>query len=84
MEWSGGFGRKGCCPACIRVGLALFKQLGSSCKLPNTYFGRSAWPEARAFHYFGDISLNLLQFLHPQLRSWSQLQSRGLIHLPTF
>lgn len=60
-----GGGGTGCCPACIRVGLALFKQLGSSCKLPNTYFGRSAWPAAGAFHYSGDISLNMLQFLHP-------------------
>ena len=75
-SWPRGGGGTACCPACIRVGLALFKQLGSSCKLPNTYFGRSAWPEARAFHYSGDISLNMLQFLHPQLRPQSQPQSR--------
>lgn len=71
----GGGSEKGCCPACVRVGLALFKQSGSSCKLPNTYFGRSAWPAAGAFHYFGDISLNMLQFLHSQLRPQSQPQS---------
>lgn len=57
--------------ACIRVGLALFKQSRSSCKLPNTYFGRSAWPEARALHYSCDISLNMLQSLH----SWLSLVS---------
>lgn len=74
-SWPGGGSEKGCCPACVRVGLALFKQLGSSCKLPNTYFGRSAWPAAGAFHYFGDISLNMLRFLHSQLRPQSQLQS---------
>ena len=69
QEW------EGLQPTCIRVGLALFKQLGSSCKLPNTYFERSAWPAAGAFHYFGDISLNMLQFLQPQLRPQSQPQS---------
>lgn len=69
-SWLRGGSEKGCCPACVRVGLALFKQSGSSCKLPNTYFGRSAWPATGAFHYFGDISLNMLQFLHSQL--WPQ------------
>lgn len=74
-SWPGGGSEKGCCPACVRVGLALFKQSSSSCKLPNTYFGRSAWPAAGAFHYFGDISLNMLQFLHSPLRPQSQPQS---------
>lgn len=43
----------------------------SSCKLPNTYFGRSAWPEAGALHYSCDISLNRLQSFH----SWLSLVS---------
>lgn len=40
--WPRGGGGRGCRPACLREALALSTQLGSSCKLPNTYFGRSA------------------------------------------
>lgn len=69
--WVQRWGWEGQPPACIRVGLALFKRSRSSCKLLNTYFGRSAWPEARALHYSCDISLNKLQSVH----SWLSLVS---------
>lgn len=71
LAGSRGGGGKACRPPASGWAWLSSSTHSPAAKLPNTYFGRSAWPEARALHYSSDISLNMLQSFH----SWLGLVS---------